>query len=34
VPIGIDLGTGEAEFTVYGCDLSEGYVRLNSSYTS
>jgi glutamate N-acetyltransferase/amino-acid N-acetyltransferase len=34
VPIEIDLGIGEAEFTVYGCDLSEGYVRLNSSYTS
>jgi glutamate N-acetyltransferase / amino-acid N-acetyltransferase len=34
VPIGIDLGIGDAEFTVYGCDLSEGYVRLNSSYTS
>jgi glutamate N-acetyltransferase/amino-acid N-acetyltransferase len=34
VPIEIELGIGEAEFTVYGCDLSEGYVRLNSSYTS
>jgi glutamate N-acetyltransferase/amino-acid N-acetyltransferase len=34
VTIAIDLGIGEAEFTVYGCDLSEGYVRLNSSYTS
>jgi glutamate N-acetyltransferase/amino-acid N-acetyltransferase len=34
VPIEIDLGIGESEFTVYGCDLSEGYVRLNSSYTS
>ncbi|MFL6162349.1 MAG: bifunctional glutamate N-acetyltransferase/amino-acid acetyltransferase ArgJ [Jatrophihabitantaceae bacterium] len=34
VPISIDLGIGEAEFTVYGCDLSEGYVRLNSSYTT
>ncbi|MEO9238177.1 MAG: bifunctional ornithine acetyltransferase/N-acetylglutamate synthase, partial [Jatrophihabitantaceae bacterium] len=34
VPIGIDLGIGTAEFTVYGCDLSAGYVHLNSSYTT
>ncbi|MCX4916079.1 bifunctional glutamate N-acetyltransferase/amino-acid acetyltransferase ArgJ [Streptomyces sp. NBC_00687] len=34
VVIGIDLGIAEGEFTVYGCDLTEGYVRLNSEYTT
>ena len=34
VPISIELGIGTAEFTVYGCDLSAGYVHLNSSYTT
>jgi glutamate N-acetyltransferase/amino-acid N-acetyltransferase len=34
VPISIDLGIGSAEFTVYGCDLSAGYVLLNSAYTT
>ncbi|MCP3818227.1 bifunctional glutamate N-acetyltransferase/amino-acid acetyltransferase ArgJ [Streptomyces sp. A3M-1-3] len=34
VVIGIDLGIGEDRFTVYGCDLTEGYVRLNSQYTT
>lgn len=34
VVIGIDLGIGEGRFTVYGCDLTEGYVRLNSQYTT
>ncbi|MFE0641012.1 bifunctional glutamate N-acetyltransferase/amino-acid acetyltransferase ArgJ [Streptomyces sp. NPDC058877] len=34
VVIGIRLGTGESRFTVYGCDLTEGYVRLNSQYTT
>ncbi|MGI8666857.1 MAG: bifunctional glutamate N-acetyltransferase/amino-acid acetyltransferase ArgJ [Jatrophihabitans sp.] len=34
VPISVELGIGEAEFTAYGCDLSAGYVHLNSSYTS
>jgi glutamate N-acetyltransferase/amino-acid N-acetyltransferase len=34
VSISIDLGIGDADFTVYGCDLSAGYVHLNSSYTS
>lgn len=32
--IDVDLGLGPGEFTVYGCDLSPGYVQLNSSYTS
>ncbi|MER7943763.1 bifunctional glutamate N-acetyltransferase/amino-acid acetyltransferase ArgJ [Streptomyces sp. NPDC094458] len=34
VLIGIGLGIAEGEFTVYGCDLTEGYVRLNSEYTT
>jgi glutamate N-acetyltransferase/amino-acid N-acetyltransferase len=34
VTIGIDLAIGDGEFTVYGCDLTAGYVHLNSSYTS
>ncbi|GAA2775021.1 bifunctional glutamate N-acetyltransferase/amino-acid acetyltransferase ArgJ [Streptomyces showdoensis] len=34
VVIGIDLGIGDGRFTVYGCDLTEGYVRLNSQYTT
>ncbi|MFF1624924.1 bifunctional glutamate N-acetyltransferase/amino-acid acetyltransferase ArgJ [Streptomyces sp. NPDC058272] len=34
VVIGIDLGVADGAFTVYGCDLTEGYVRLNSEYTT
>jgi glutamate N-acetyltransferase/amino-acid N-acetyltransferase len=34
VPILIDLGIAAGEFTAYGCDLSAGYVELNSSYTT
>jgi glutamate N-acetyltransferase/amino-acid N-acetyltransferase len=34
VPILIDLGIASGEFTAYGCDLSAGYVELNSSYTT
>ncbi|MFE6970020.1 bifunctional glutamate N-acetyltransferase/amino-acid acetyltransferase ArgJ [Isoptericola sp. NPDC057653] len=34
VVIGVDLGTAAGAFTVYGCDLTEGYVRLNADYTS
>ncbi|WP_173313668.1 bifunctional glutamate N-acetyltransferase/amino-acid acetyltransferase ArgJ [Streptomyces fulvorobeus] len=34
VLISIGLGIGEGEFTVYGCDLTPGYVRLNSEYTT
>ncbi|NGN70047.1 bifunctional glutamate N-acetyltransferase/amino-acid acetyltransferase ArgJ [Streptomyces sp. A7024] len=34
VSIGIDLGYGGGEATVYGCDLSAGYVRINADYTS
>jgi glutamate N-acetyltransferase/amino-acid N-acetyltransferase len=34
VTIGIDLGIGQGSFTVYGCDLTEGYIRLNADYTT
>jgi glutamate N-acetyltransferase/amino-acid N-acetyltransferase len=34
VDIEVELGTGSAEATVYGCDLSEGYVRINADYTT
>jgi glutamate N-acetyltransferase/amino-acid N-acetyltransferase len=32
--IAIDLGLGRGEETVWTCDLSEEYVRLNSKYTT
>jgi glutamate N-acetyltransferase/amino-acid N-acetyltransferase len=28
------LNTGDAEATVWGCDLSAGYVRINADYTT
>lgn len=34
VDIVITLGIGEAEATVYGCDLSAGYIRVNADYTT
>ncbi len=34
VDIEVDLGAGAAESTVYGCDLSAGYVRINAEYTT
>jgi glutamate N-acetyltransferase/amino-acid N-acetyltransferase len=34
VDIEVELGTGTAEATVYGCDLSAGYVRINADYTT
>ena len=34
ISVRIDLGISEGVFTVYGCDLTEGYVRLNSDYTT
>ena len=34
VEIDVALGTGDAEATVYGCDLSDGYVRINADYTT
>ena len=34
VDIEVELGTGAHEATVYGCDLSAGYVRINADYTT
>ncbi|GGZ00902.1 bifunctional glutamate N-acetyltransferase/amino-acid acetyltransferase ArgJ [Streptomyces nitrosporeus] len=34
VDIVVTLGLGEAEATVYGCDLSAGYIRVNADYTT
>ncbi|CAN5721786.1 bifunctional glutamate N-acetyltransferase/amino-acid acetyltransferase ArgJ [soil metagenome] len=34
VRIHVTLGTGDAACTVWGCDLTAGYVRLNADYTT
>lgn len=34
VHISVDLAIGAGTFTVYGCDLSDGYVRINADYTT
>jgi len=34
VRIHVSLATGEAEATVWGCDLSDTYVRFNADYTT
>lgn len=34
VVIGVDLGIGDGAFTVYGCDLTDGYIRINADYTT
>ncbi|MBD8506600.1 bifunctional glutamate N-acetyltransferase/amino-acid acetyltransferase ArgJ [Hoyosella sp. G463] len=34
VTITASLGTGDAAFTVYGCDLTDGYIRINADYTT
>ncbi len=34
VRIHVSLHTGEAAATVWGCDLSDGYVRINADYTT
>lgn len=34
VVIGVDLGIADGAFTVYGCDLTEGYIRINADYTT
>ena len=34
VLIDVSLATGEAEWTVWGCDLSDTYVRFNADYTT
>jgi glutamate N-acetyltransferase/amino-acid N-acetyltransferase len=34
VTIHVSLMTGESEATVWGCDLTDGYVRINADYTT
>jgi glutamate N-acetyltransferase/amino-acid N-acetyltransferase len=34
VVIAVDLGIGAGAFTVYGCDLTDGYIRINADYTT
>ena len=34
VTIAVSLGTGDAAATVWGCDLTDGYVRINADYTT
>jgi glutamate N-acetyltransferase/amino-acid N-acetyltransferase len=34
VLIDVDLGIASGEWTVYGCDLTDGYVRINADYTT
>ncbi|MGE0879347.1 MAG: bifunctional glutamate N-acetyltransferase/amino-acid acetyltransferase ArgJ [Acidimicrobiia bacterium] len=34
VLIHVSLGIGSGAFTVYGCDLTDGYVRINADYTT
>ena len=34
VVISVDLGIGASSWRVYGCDLSDGYVRINADYTT
>lgn len=34
VHIVVDLGIAGGLFTVYGCDLTDGYIRINADYTT
>lgn len=34
VSIEVDLGIASGAFTVYGCDLTDGYIRINADYTT
>lgn len=34
IEIQVSLGVAEGAFTAYGCDLSEGYIRINADYTT
>jgi glutamate N-acetyltransferase / amino-acid N-acetyltransferase len=34
IQINVSLRTGSASCTVYGCDLSDGYVHINADYTT
>jgi glutamate N-acetyltransferase/amino-acid N-acetyltransferase len=34
VVISVELGIADGTFTVYGCDLTDGYIRINADYTT
>lgn len=34
ISINVHLAMGDSEFSAYGCDLTEGYIRINADYTS
>lgn len=34
IAVRVSLGTGDAAATVWGCDLTDGYVRINADYTT
>lgn len=34
VDLGVEAADGAGDCTVYGCDLSDGYVRINADYTT
>jgi glutamate N-acetyltransferase/amino-acid N-acetyltransferase len=34
VVISVELGIADGAFTVYGCDLTDGYIRINADYTT
>jgi glutamate N-acetyltransferase/amino-acid N-acetyltransferase len=34
IQIAIDLGLGDGQATVWGCDLTEDYVKINALYTT
>jgi glutamate N-acetyltransferase / amino-acid N-acetyltransferase len=34
VVIDVDLGIAAGAFSVYGCDLTDGYIRINADYTT
>jgi glutamate N-acetyltransferase/amino-acid N-acetyltransferase len=34
VEIGVDVGIGKGKARIWGCDLTEGYIRINGSYRS
>ncbi|GAA0478658.1 bifunctional glutamate N-acetyltransferase/amino-acid acetyltransferase ArgJ [Streptomyces stramineus] len=34
VVIGVELGIAGGAFTVYGCDLTDGYIRINADYST
>lgn len=34
VVIGAEIGVADGTFTAYGCDLTDGYIRINADYTT